>query len=247
MEYRSGFHDRLAEHWPEPRDQLHAGGWPATRQLIGELEISSKDSVLDICCGEGASACWIARTIGAKVSGIDLIADAIAVAQNLSHSQQVEQLCNFVCGTIYQLPFANESFDVILGQDPDGLAHKQRVIAFRECYRVLRPFGRFAIQHWIPGPGAPSALQRQFDISNADSGFPSHEAVHADAYIEALRAAGFSDVRLVDVSHRYRRHMLNLAEKVRAHGKVPDTWTQTWLELSQQHPFGVLLFARKAS
>jgi ubiquinone/menaquinone biosynthesis C-methylase UbiE len=244
-EYRPGFHDRLAEHWPEPREQLHAGGWPATRQLVRDLAITATDRVLDICCGEGATACWIARTIGAKVIGIDLIADAIAVAQRHARRERVEQLCSFVCGTIFELPFADKSFDVILGQDPDGLAHQQRLVAFQECYRVMRPGGRFAIQHWVPGLGAPPALCQQFDLSNADVGFPSHKEVHADAYVEALRAACFRDVRVVDASPRYRRHMQNLARRAREQGQAPDIWTQSWLDLSRRHPFGVLVFARK--
>jgi SAM-dependent methyltransferase len=159
-EYRAGFHDRLAEHWPEPREQLHAGGWRATHQLVRDLGITATDRVLDICCGEGATACWIARTIGAEVIGIELIADAVAVAQSRARREQVAQRCAFVCGTIFELPFADESFDVLFGQDPDGLAHQQRLAAFRQCWRVLRPGGRFAIQHWIPGPGSPPALRR---------------------------------------------------------------------------------------
>ena len=73
--------DRLAEFWPEPREQLHFGGWKATFDLVKRLDFSNSQKVLDVCCGEGSTACWLAKEYGLKVNGIDILDRAIAVAK----------------------------------------------------------------------------------------------------------------------------------------------------------------------
>lgn len=244
-EFQPGFHDRLARNWPEPREQLHAGGWSATRRLVKELGTGSGDSVLDVCCGEGGSAVWIARTFGISVTGIDIVLPAIKVAHERAQHEGVEALCTFVCGNVFSLPFSDGSFDVVYGQDSDGFAHAQRIVAFKECFRVLRPGGRFGIQHWIPGVNAPRALVERFDQANVEAGYASHANVCADAYMQAIRAALFQDMRVVDESIMYRKHMMRIRELAREHNEEVDSWTATWLELAEQHPFGVKLFGRK--
>ena len=245
-EFKPDFHNRLARHWSEPREQLHAGGWSATHSLVDELGIGSGVSVLDVCCGEGGSAVWIARTCGARVIGIDILRPAIAVAEKRAQQEGVGSLCTFVWGNVFSLPFSDGTFDVVFGQDPDGFAHEQRVFAFKESLRVLRRGGHFGMQHWIPGVGAPRAVIDRFDQGNVEVGFPSHANVHADAYLQAMQAACFQDIRVVDRSDMYRKHMLAIHDNIREHNEEVDLWTAIWLELSEQHPFGVLLFGRKA-
>jgi SAM-dependent methyltransferase len=244
-EFASGFHDRLARHWPEPREQLHAGGWRATQRLVQELRVGSEDVVLDVCCGEGGSAVWMARTWGLRVYGIDLLLPAIEVAQQRAKREGVDAQCTFVCGNLFSLPFADESFTVVFGQDPDGFAHRQRGVAFQECFRVLRRGGRFGIQHWIPGLHAPQAITERFDRLNVEVGYPSHAHVHADAYVQAMQSASFQGVQVIDRSRLYREHMLAIRDRARQRREEIDTWTAMWLNLASQHPFGVILLGQK--
>jgi SAM-dependent methyltransferase len=245
-EFKPGFHDRLARNWPEPREQLHAGGWAATRRLVKELAIGPADSVLDVCCGEGGSAVWLARNIGARLVGIDILQAAVESARRRAAREGVLASCAFLRANLFSLPFRDESFDVVFGQDADGFAHGQRIVAFRECFRVLRPGGRFQVQHWIPWLDAPPAVTERFDQVQVEVGYPSHADVHAEAYLQAMRAASFHDVRAIDRSKMYRKHMLAIAERARARQARVDAWTATWLELAERHPFGVVLAGRKA-
>jgi ubiquinone/menaquinone biosynthesis C-methylase UbiE len=244
-EFQPGFHDRLARNWPEPRDQLHAGGWAATRWLVGALGIEPGDAVLDVCCGEGGTAVWLARSLGVRVIGVDLLSAAVTAARARARREQMQERCAFVCANIFSLPFRDASFDIVLGQDPDGFAHARRAVAFQQCARVLRPGGRFGMQHWIPGIGAPRAVIEPFDQANIAVGYPSHGEVHADAYLHAMRVAAFEEIRAVDQSALYRRHMAAISDRAGQRGEPIDPWTAAWRELSRQHPFGVALFGRR--
>ena len=67
-------------------------------------------------------------------------------------SRAIEPAPHLVCGSVHALPFAEACFDAVvlvcvLGELPD------RVNAFRECQRVLRPGGTLAVTEALPDPG----------------------------------------------------------------------------------------------
>ena len=69
-EYRDGHHEQMAENWPEPRYQLHGGGLAMTKVMETELAIGrERGRILDVCCGEGATAIRLAREYGHCVNG----------------------------------------------------------------------------------------------------------------------------------------------------------------------------------
>lgn len=245
-EFPEDFHDRLSRNWPEPREQLHAGGWETTQSLAKELGIGPDTKVLDLCCGEGATAVWIAQNLGANVVGVDINARAIRSATAASDRAEVADKCQFVQGNLFALPFAPETFDVIIGQDPDGLAHAQRLFAFKECRLILRPGGQLGFHHWIPGLGASKAVLSRFDQVNVAAGYPSHGQVDADAYLRAMKAASFQEVTVSDWSQVYHNHMSAIRDQAQARAEEVDPWTATWLELAADHPFGVMLRGRRA-
>lgn len=130
QEFTKGSHDCLAGYWPEPREQLHAGGWGATTNMAESLGIKSGSLVLDVCCGEGGPAIWLAKEYGAKVVGTDIVPDPIAIANRRAKNGGISDHCTFVCGNIFALPFKKETFDIVIGQDPDGFAHRDRLLCF---------------------------------------------------------------------------------------------------------------------
>jgi ubiquinone/menaquinone biosynthesis C-methylase UbiE len=245
-EFQPGFHERLSRNWPEPREQLHAGGWAATRYLVDKLEVRAGDAALDVCCGEGGTAIWMARNLGAHVVGIDILGNAVETAGRKARKEGVQSSCSFIRANLFSLPFKDETFDFIIGQDPDGLAHVQRVFAFQEIFRVLRKGGQLGIQHWIPGIGVPQSVIQRFDQVNVAVGYPSHGQVHAAAYIQAMQGASFQHIRVLDKSEMYRRHMRAIRDNALNRGEEVDFWTAAWLELAEEYPFGVMLFGLKS-
>ena len=92
-DYQDGFHDRLAASWPEKREQLHAGAERITDKMVAELEALAHDGeapqpfasgtrVLDVCCGEGATAIALAKRFPlVEFVGIDIVCQKILIAR----------------------------------------------------------------------------------------------------------------------------------------------------------------------
>jgi ubiquinone/menaquinone biosynthesis C-methylase UbiE len=134
------------------------------------------DAVLDIGCGPGVAARYAAK-LGATVTGVDPASVMLRVARLMPGSARVR----WVDGRAEALPVADDAASVVWALatvhhwgDIDG--------ALEEIGRALRAGGRFvAIEHQT----TPNAR-----------GHASHgwTRAQADAFADACRAHGFSDV-----------------------------------------------------
>lgn len=129
---------------------LHKGFGVAT-PIVGELlceavDVHGGERVLDVGCGTGNTALAAARR-GAEVTGVDIVAAALA------HARQrfsVEGLTGtFVEAEAEALPFADDSFDVVLSTFGVMFAADQEQAAV-ELLRVCRSAGRIGLANWIP-------------------------------------------------------------------------------------------------
>lgn len=115
----------------------------AFRDLVtttfGELaeEVGDARRLLDVGCGPGQFTILIAeRRPEAEVVGVDLSADMIALARGHAVESPAGNRVRFEVGDAMALPFANDSFDLIISsgsikQWPDatqGLAEMHRVL-----------------------------------------------------------------------------------------------------------------------
>jgi SAM-dependent methyltransferase len=106
-------------------------------RLRGKIGVTGGDAVLDVACGLGE---WLhaCLAVGARVAGVDLAERAIEYCR--IHMPDSE----FHAVPAEQLPFANETFDVVscLG----SLEHfVDPVIALKEMGRVAKTDARFLI------------------------------------------------------------------------------------------------------
>jgi ubiquinone/menaquinone biosynthesis C-methylase UbiE len=233
-EIREDYIERLAEFWPEPRDQLHFGGWKATIELVEKLQLDKGEFLLDLCCGEGGTACWLAKEYGRKVAGFDILESAITAAKQCAKEKGVEDLTDFRVADVFELPFPDSSFDIIFGLDPDGIAHQDRVEIFQECKRVLQTGGRIGFQHWIVQPGTPSEDIKRFEDATVATGYPYMTRLTVDDYLEDMNKAGFKDIVVEDLSRMYHEHTLKIREKVKELNRELDSWHSMLLDLYEK-------------
>lgn len=114
---------------------------PWARLLVEQAALQAGEQVLDVACGTGIVSRTAAPLVGVEgaVTGIDLNAEMLAVAQTLPSSNGAT--IHFQEGNAQSLPFSAESFDVTLCQH--GLSFfPDRASALREMRRVLRRTGR---------------------------------------------------------------------------------------------------------
>ena len=117
---------------------IHPGGLKATAALAEALKIGPDSSVLDIGCGKGTGAVFLAQKTGCRVTGVDLSADLIEEAKALAGRKGLGDRVQFRVGNALKLPFSDRSFDAAFSQAVLVLLTDQDR-AVREALRVLRP------------------------------------------------------------------------------------------------------------
>lgn len=120
---------------------VHPGGLSASSALAEACGIRSADRVLDIGCGRGTTAIFLAHKYGCGVTGIDLSKDLVSEARSLARRSKVSHLTRFETADAHSLPFADDQFDVVVCQAVLVLV-KDKSQVIREALRVTRPGGR---------------------------------------------------------------------------------------------------------
>ncbi len=125
--------------------------WPWVLERIQNISPKAH-SLLDVGCGAGFLANKMA-TLGFKVSGVDLSAESLRVAQKFDLTKSVQ----YTHANAYELPFADESFDVVVTMDfLEHVYHPEKIVA--ECARVLKPDGLFFYHTFNRNPLAEAVV-----------------------------------------------------------------------------------------
>jgi SAM-dependent methyltransferase len=135
-----------------PLDQFHVRGLAATRELAEALSIKEGSKLLDIGCGIGGPARFLAATCECNVTGIDLSQSFVDVAATLTRRCGLEERVTVGRADALKLPFAQASFDDAWTQHV-AMNIADRTMFYAEIHRVLKPGGRLAIYDVIAGDG----------------------------------------------------------------------------------------------
>jgi 2-polyprenyl-3-methyl-5-hydroxy-6-metoxy-1,4-benzoquinol methylase len=119
---------------------------PPAARLVNHAHVMPDHRVLDVACGTGVVAITAAR-LGAEVTGIDLTPELIERAHENSRIAAMD--IQWHQGDVEELPFEDESFDVVLSQFGHMFAPRPAV-AVAQMLRVLKPGGTIAFSTWPP-------------------------------------------------------------------------------------------------
>jgi ubiquinone/menaquinone biosynthesis C-methylase UbiE len=166
------------------------------------------ERVLDVACGTGVVARLAARrVVTGRVVGLDINSAMLAVARSLPRvdGQPIE----WHEGSALEMPFADESFDLVLCQL--GLQFfPDRSAALREMGRVLAPGGRLALSVYssIEHTPAAYALANALDRHLGPGASVIKRSEHALADAEQLRGLvtgqDFRDVTICTTTQTIR-------------------------------------------
>src|SRR5437870_12588577 len=88
------------------------------RQFIRWLKLKSSFHVLEVGSGSGGPALYVARTVGCRITGLDINEYGVRNANDLAGRQRLDGLARFKrADASRSLPFARNSFDAILSND----------------------------------------------------------------------------------------------------------------------------------
>jgi len=172
------------------RKHFHLGGFEATRELVELCHIDRNEHVLDIGCGSGRTACYIARKYGCKVVGVDLLQGMVNRSNERARREGVRDRVEFRLGDAQELPFANELFDVVVGEFITGLLEdKHRGI--QEYLRVVKTGGTIGLNEatWIKTPPPAELVEYLSKVFGVRG-----EILDSDGWRELLESAGLTDM-----------------------------------------------------
>ncbi len=126
-----------------PLDQFHTRGIMATADLAAAAGLQSSTRVLDLGCGIGGPARYLAAKFGCRVTGVDLSAEFIDAARYLTKRCVLDDRVTFEVGDALHLPFEPDAFDVVFLQHVAMNIHDREGL-YKEIRRILPEGGRFA-------------------------------------------------------------------------------------------------------
>jgi len=106
----------------------------------GVLIENKNATILDVGCGTGAFAIRLKRNGFSKVCGIDISSEMIEVARDISTEKKLD--IEYKIGSILEIPYPNNSFDIIWGGCILHHLPKDISIIAKELYRILKQRGK---------------------------------------------------------------------------------------------------------
>ncbi|WP_417153801.1 class I SAM-dependent methyltransferase [Rikenella microfusus] len=128
--------------------------------------------IADIGCGTGGQTLTLARHTGAQITALDISAKFVADLNARAAQAGVDTRLRAIAGSMENLPFAPETFDLIWSEG--AVYHIGFGRGLREWRQYLRPGGTVAVTElsWLK-PVRPEEIERYF----ADNGIAPHTAV----------------------------------------------------------------------
>ena len=156
-------------------------------------KIKEGDTVLDLGSGAGNDVFVAQSIVGDKghVIGVDMTEAMIAKANENKQKFDYENV-EFLLGEIEALPVDDATIDVaisncVLNLVPDKLR------AYSEVYRVLKPQGSFSISDIVLSGDLPDGIRNAAEMyAGCISG-----ALDKTNYIKAIKDAGFRNVKIL--------------------------------------------------
>lgn len=133
-----------------PVDEFHIGGRAASEYVLTKLALTPGDHVLDIGCGIGGTARYMAKAFGCRVTGIDLTPEFIETARSLSERTGLADRVAFEVASALDLPFNDATFDAAITFHV-AMNITDRPKLYAEAARVLKPGAKFCIYDVMRG------------------------------------------------------------------------------------------------
>ncbi|MBM3298779.1 MAG: class I SAM-dependent methyltransferase, partial [Deltaproteobacteria bacterium] len=181
-------------------DMLHPGGMERSEELAQMCHVTNECHVLDVGCGYGRTARFLASRFGCRVTGIDASERMILDGSRKILEEGLREKVTLHEMSAESMVFPEGSFDVVISEGMLVFVDKPTVL--REMVRVCRSGGRIGLNElsWMKDP--PERL-----IEESVRDLQGVRPLTYDGWIDLMNEAGIGEV----VDHRYRYKSTSLS------------------------------------
>lgn len=192
-----------------PASDLEAAVIETKRRMLAVAEIAQHGHVLEVGSGWGATARYLARAAGLRVTATNIEEDHMMVGRMLSEMSGVGSLISHDYADFHDLPFPNDAFDAWWAQEATVHAtDKPRM--FSEAFRVLKSGGRIIFSDQTTN----DVRCDPDDLLRIKARHGSDDVYDADNFICALGDAGFEAIETYDWSDQMNLHFAKLVSRI---------------------------------
>jgi 27-O-demethylrifamycin SV methyltransferase len=182
-----------------PEDSLSRATHQLTEQMARGAQLSPQTRVLDVGCGIGTQAIFLAKEFGCNVTGISLSEEGLKVARENAQRNGCADRVTFRVADGMNNGLPDASFDrVQLLECSHAMSDKARLLA--ECARVLRPGGILVMCDVMrAGPTVAAPPSEALDFLTV---FGPLELWERHEYEAMLKAAGLTVTSSTDITDK---------------------------------------------
>lgn len=171
------------------------GGMITTKEFVGRLNLQRDQEVLDLGCGVGGSAFYMANTFQAHVLGLDLSANMINFAlQAYEHSKSSR--VQFEVSDCTKRDFSPERFDAVYSRD--AILHiKDKKSLFKKILSWLKPGGQLLVTDYCCRSGEHSDQFKQYLKER------QYHLIDVESYGKLLLEVGFEAVTVENRTRQF--------------------------------------------
>jgi ubiquinone/menaquinone biosynthesis C-methylase UbiE len=190
-------------------DYLSPGALHTTQSLVEFGAVSNGLKVLDIGSGVGGAGFHLAESKDCSVVGVDLVQSNVADANRRARDRGLSNQARFMFGNATALPFVDEKFDLVCGQD--AWCHvDDKAQLFSEAARVLVTKGSLVFSDWLLRDAQSSLADQVRDVTS------SPYIADTETYKLLLDAHGFEQLEHHDNTVEFVARYHEVIMKMRA-------------------------------
>jgi len=175
---------------------VSVGGESTTANFCRQMGLKENQKVLDVGCGLGGSAFYMAKHYGVSVYGVDLAKNMIQIAneKRMKMTPSVHHQCQFHVADATTMDYPENFYNVVYSRDT--ILHiEDKLSLFKLFHKSLKPGGVLFITDYCNGATANHSEHFKEYVKQR-----GYVLTTVEEYGEVLEKAGFGDVQANDVT-----------------------------------------------